>query len=80
MTRIDEIAPDVFRICLYSDQEDMQFNHFLIRDDEPLLYHAGYKGMFQPLREAVRTLIPEQSLRWIGFSQFESDECGALNE
>ncbi len=55
MTRIDEIAPDVFRISIFSEQEDMQFNHFLIRDDEPLLYHAGYRAMFPEMRDAVRT-------------------------
>jgi flavorubredoxin len=58
----------------------LQFNHFLIRDDEPLLYHAGLKNMFPVLHEAVKTLIDPALLRWIGFSHFEVDECGGLNE
>lgn len=33
-----------------------QFNHFLIKDDEPLLYHAGLKGLFPLLHEAVKPL------------------------
>jgi len=78
--RIYEIAPDVFRISLYDENGGMQFNHFLIRDEEPLLYHAGYRGMFADVREAVATLIDPSRLRWVGFSHFESDECGALNE
>lgn len=77
---ITEIAPDVFRISLYVPEMNLQFNHFLIRDDQPMLYHAGMKQMFPPLREAVSRLIDPADLRWIGFSHFEVDECGALNE
>jgi hypothetical protein len=35
----------------------MEFNHFLVRDEEPLLFHAGLKGMFPALREAVAKII-----------------------
>jgi flavorubredoxin len=80
MAVIDEIAPDVFRICLYEPALDMQFNHFLVRDDAPLLFHTGYRRAFGALREAVATLIDPAKLRWVGWSHFESDECGALNE
>jgi flavorubredoxin len=31
------------------------------------------------LREAVARVIDPSRIRWIGFSHFESDECGALN-
>lgn len=78
--RIDEIAPDLYRICLYVPAFDLQFNHFLVRDDEPLLFHTGMRGMFPAVREAVATLIDPTSLRWISWSHFEVDECGALNE
>lgn len=80
MTAIDEIAPDVFRLSIYVPAFDMQFNHFLVRDDEPLLFHAGLKGMFPALREAVAKLIDPTRLRHIAWSHFESDECGGLNE
>jgi flavorubredoxin len=36
--------------------------------------------MFPLLHEAVKTLIDPKLIRWIGFSHFEVDECGALNE
>jgi len=78
--RIDEIAPDLYRICLYVPAFDLQFNHFLVKDDEPLLFHTGMRGMFPAVREAVRKLIDPSSLRWISWSHFEVDECGALNE
>lgn len=78
--KISEIAPDVYRISVYVPEMNLQFNHFLIRDEEPMLYHAGMKQMFPLLREAVSQLLPPAELRWIGFSHFEVDECGALNE
>lgn len=77
--RIDEIAPDVHRICVYVPEFQLQFNHFLIRDDEPLLFHAGLRGMFALVREAAARILDPGKLRWISFSHFESDECGALN-
>ena len=44
MTTINEIAPDLFRLSIYVPDFDMQFNHFLVRDEEPLLFHAGFKA------------------------------------
>jgi flavorubredoxin len=79
MTTIDEIAPDLFRLSIYVPAFDMQFNHFLVRDEEPLLFHAGFKGMFPALRDAVGSLIDPTKLRHVAWSHFESDECGALN-
>lgn len=80
MTTISEIAPDLFRLSIYVPDLDMQFNHFLVRDEEPLLFHAGLKAMFPALREAVASLIDPTKLRHIAWSHFESDECGGLND
>jgi flavorubredoxin len=80
MTAIDEIAPDLFRLSVYVPDFNMQFNHFLVRDEEPLLFHAGFRKMFPILREAVAKLIDPAKLRYVGWSHFESDEIGALNE
>ena len=77
---VTEIAPDLYRLSVYAPDFDLQFNHFLVNDDEPLLYHTGLKGMFPLFREAVAKVLDPARLRWIGFSHFESDECGALNE
>ena len=38
------------------------------------------KGLFPAVRDAVATLIDPSMIRWIGFSHFEADECGALTE
>ncbi len=78
--QIHEIAPDVFRLSVYAPDFDLQFNHFLVRDDEPLLYHTGTRAMFPALLPAVSRLIDPASLRHIAFGHFESDECGALND
>ena len=80
MINVSEIAPDVYRISVFVPQINLQFNHFLIKDDEPMLYHAGLKQMFPALLEAVSKIISPSKIRWIGFSHFEVDECGALNE
>ena len=79
MTNVTEIGPDLYRISSFVPEFNLQFNHFLIDDDEPLLYHAGLKAMFPLLRDAVAKVIDPSRLRWIGFSHFESDECGGLN-
>ncbi len=78
--RVDEIAPDVFRLSLSVPEMNIQFNQFLVKDEEPLLFHTGMRGIFSQVREAVATVIDPRSVRWIGFSHFEADECGALNE
>lgn len=78
-TQVDEIAPDLFRISTYIAKFDLQFNQFLVRDVEPLLFHTGMKGMFELIHQAVEKIIDPASLRWISFSHFEADECGSLN-
>jgi flavorubredoxin len=80
MAATTEIAKDVFRISVFVPEINLEFSHFLIKDDEPLLFHAGLRGMFPILRDEVSRVIDISKIRHIGFSHFESDECGALNE
>jgi flavorubredoxin len=77
---IDEIAPDVYRICTHIPAFDLQFCQFLVKDEEPLLWETGMKQMFPDVREAVAKIVDPASIRWIAFSHFEPDECGSLNE
>ena len=79
-TNIDEIAPDVYRISTFVPDYQIEFNQFLVRDEQPFLMHTGFRKMFDVTREAVTKIIDPARLRWIGFSHFEPDECGALNE
>ena len=78
--RMTEIAPDHYVVSIYVPEFNLRFNHFLIKDDEPLLFHTGMKHMFPLVREAVARVVNPSTLRWISFSHFEADECGALNE
>jgi flavorubredoxin len=80
MPVVNEIAPDVFRICTYFPEIDLQFNQFLVRDEEPLLFHTGLKELFPQVQEAVKQILDPRTIRWIGFSHLEADECGALRE
>ena len=50
MTQVDEIAPDVYRICVLYPEINLQFCHFLIKDEEPLLFHTGLRRMFREVR------------------------------
>ncbi|MCC7308851.1 MAG: MBL fold metallo-hydrolase [Acidobacteria bacterium] len=80
MTTINEIAPDIYRINTFIPEANLGFSQFLVRDEEPLLFHTGMRALFPLVRDAVATLIDPATLRWIGFSHFEADECGSLNE
>ncbi len=77
---VTEIAPDTFRISTFHPDYGIQMNQFLVRDDEPFLMHTGLRRSFATTLDGVSSLIDPATLRWIGFSHFEPDECGALNE
>lgn len=81
-TRVDEVAESVYRIStpLNVLPGGFTFNSFLIDDDEPLLFHTGYRKLFPVLAQAIRAVMPLEKLRWIGGSHFEGDEYGALNQ
>jgi flavorubredoxin len=77
---VTEVAADVYRISTFHPEYGIQFNQFLIKDDEPFIMHTGFKKMFPITLDGVASVIDPKKLRWIGFSHFESDECGALND
>ena len=81
-TNIQEIAPRIYRINTPLDLPgaEFSFNQYLVAADEPLLFHTGMRGLFPLVAEAIGRVMPVERLRWIGFSHFEADECGALQE
>jgi len=81
-TTIDEIADGIYRIstALPTVPGGFTFNQFLIADDEPLLFHTGLHCHFAGVRDAIARVLPVSRLRWVAFSHFEQDECGALND
>jgi flavorubredoxin len=82
-TRVDEIADGIFRISTPVASiagGGITYNQYLLIDDEPLLFHTGKRRMFSEVQNAVARVLPLQRLRWLSFSHFEADECGALNQ
>jgi flavorubredoxin len=84
-TNVCEIAPNLFRISTPVPPAALPggftFNQFLVVDDAPLLFHTGYRKMFPLVREALAHILGDVTrLRYVGFSHFEADECGSLND
>ena len=83
-TRIDEIVSGIYRISTPVPPAAMPggftFNQYLIKDDRPLLYHTGPHKLFPLVEQAIAAILPVGSLRYIGFSHYEADECGSLND
>lgn len=83
-TAIDEIADGIYRISTGMPGGDVpggfSFNQYLIVDDAPMLFHTGMRGLFASTRAAIETVMPVSRLRYLGFSHYEADECGAMNQ
>jgi len=83
-TTIDEITDGIYRISTPVPPAAMSggftFNQYLIVDDAPLLYHTGPRKLFPLVSAAIASVTPLRSLRYIGFSHYEADECGSLND
>lgn len=81
-TNIDEIAPDIFRLSTLVPEvgpTGFAFNQFLIRDEQPFLFHTGMRQLYPLVSAAVSRIINISDLRWISFGHVEADECGAMN-
>ena len=82
-TNINEIADGIYRIntpVSLPGAGKFNFNQYIIVDDEPMLFHTGPRQLFPYVQEAIGNVIPVETLRHLGISHFEADECGALNE
>lgn len=78
-TTIHEIEDGIYRISVPVPEANFSYNQFLVIDEEPLLFHTGLRAQFPLVSEAIRKVMPLERLRYVAFSHFESDECGALN-
>ena len=55
------------------------FNQFVVRAEEPLLFHTGLDATVPPQVRGRRPhVVPLADLRWIAFGHVEADECGAM--
>jgi len=81
-TNINEIAEGIYRINtpVETPAGTFNFNQYLIVDDSSMLFHTGPRRLFPLVREAIAGILPPERLAYIGFSHFEADECGSLND
>ena len=83
-TNVQEIADGIYRIntpvIMEGGPGGFSFNQYLVVDEHPMIFHTGPRKMFTLVREAVASVLPVDRLRYVGFSHFEADECGSLNE
>jgi flavorubredoxin len=84
-TTVSEISAGIHRISTDVPPElipgGFTFNQFLVVDDAPLLFHTGLTKLFPQVRQAVEHVLGDvKKLRYVGFSHFEADECGSLND
>ena len=81
--RTDEIADGIFRFSTLVPNigpDGFTFNQFLIRADQPLLFHTGQRGFFPHVSAAVARIVPLKDIRWITFGHVEADESGSMNQ
>lgn len=78
-TTTTEIADGIHRISTAVPDAPIVFNQYLVVAEEPLLFHAGARGLFPVVAAAVGQIIPIETLRWITFGHVEADECGSMN-
>src|SRR6185369_9923849 len=74
-TTIDEIAPDIFRLSTLVPEVapgGFSFNQFLVRDDQPFLFHTGMRQLYPLVSAAVKEIIDIADLRWISFGHVEA--------
>lgn len=82
-TRVDEIAPDIYRLSTWIPgitERGFTFNQFLLTGEEPFLFHTGQRFLFPQVSAAIERVLPLPRLRWISFGHLEADECGAVNQ
>lgn len=79
-TRVTELASGIHQLTTVVPGAPIAFNQYLITADEPMLFHTGMRSMFPLVCDAVSTVIPVTSLRWVSFGHVEADESGAMND
>jgi flavorubredoxin len=82
-TTINEVAPDIYRLSTYIPEvappAGFTFNQFVVRGEQPFLFHTGMRGLFPLVSDAVEKVAGLDKLRWISFGHVEADECGSMN-
>lgn len=78
-TRVDEINDGIFRLSTFVPDANIMFNQFVVRAEEPLLFHTGLRALYPLVADALSRIVPLEELRWVTFGHVEADECGSMN-
>jgi flavorubredoxin len=78
--RVAEVADGIFQVTVWVPEIDLGMNQYLVRGDEPLLFHTGMRHQFSAVSRAMGTVMPLEDLRWVSFGHVEADECGSMND
>lgn len=79
-TRVTEVADGIHQLTTVVPGAPVAFNQYLVVADEPLLFHTGMRGLFPLVSNAVSTVLPPETLRWVTFGHLEADESGSMND
>ncbi len=78
MTQVEELAEGIYRICTFVPEAGLNFNQFLIEDENPTLIHTGMYPMYESVRKAVAEIMDPKRLAYVMVPHFESHECGGM--
>lgn len=83
-TQIDPIADDIFRISTFvpdGPPGGITHNQFLLRAEQPMLFHTGNRRIFPAVNDAVATVVDPTTIRWISSGHASwPDEYGSVEE
>lgn len=65
-THIAEIAPSIYRLSTYVEDDDFMYNQFLVVDEEPLLFHTGLRAIFPLVDDQLVAAASGQRLTQTG--------------
>ena len=75
-SKVTEVARDVYRISTFRPYFRLQFNQFLVADDEPFLMHTAFKKMFPVTVEGVA--LRPRTIGLMHGSTFRGDGAQAI--
>jgi flavorubredoxin len=73
------IDRDLYQFSTYIQPIDLSFHQYLLKTDEPILFHTGNVRQAAALIPQLKAELSGKTLQYIFVSHFEADECGGLS-
>ncbi len=67
-TKLPTVFTELILLLILVEGINFSFNQYLIKDDEPLLFHTGLRKMFPLVKEAVASVLPVEKIRYVAFT------------